>query len=211
MKRSKKIMNLKESYRYANYLDTLLNTAYRYLQNKGFTTTTKQNHLRSKANSEASDEIVEVQKPYDVEFTPNDIIDFVVGVITEKELLANAIAKAKSGAEINIDNAVAMNKKKQAFVSVLSGIVNIKPSEKTTQGTDYKFNQQDGNQIRYFYNIEETTTIDFNRNDVKALIKKYSKECDDISSKLDSIEINTIVEHTQKYDISDTFEDLVGA
>ncbi len=28
-------MNLKESYRYANYLDTLLNTAYRYLQNKG--------------------------------------------------------------------------------------------------------------------------------------------------------------------------------
>lgn len=204
-------MNLKESYRYANYLDTLLNTAYRYLQNKGFTTTTKQNHLRSKANSEASDEIVEVQKPYDVEFTPNDIIDFVVGVITEKELLANAIAKAKSGAEINIDNAVAMNKKKQAFVSVLSGIVNIKPSEKTTQGTDYKFNQQDGNQIRYYYNIEETTIIDFNRNDVKALIKKYSKECDDISAKLDAIEINTIVEHTQKYDISDTFEDLVGA
>ena len=113
-------MNLKESYRYANYLDTLLNTAYRYLQNKGFITTTKQNHLRSKANSEASDEIVEVQKPYDVEFTPNDVIDFVVGVIAEKELLANAIAKAKSGAEINIDNAVAMNKKKQAFVSVLN-------------------------------------------------------------------------------------------
>lgn len=204
-------MNLKESYRYANHLDTLLNTAYRYLQNKGFITTTKQNHLRSKANSEAIDEIVEVQKPYDVDFTPNDVIDFVVGVITEKELLANAIAKAKSGAEINIDNAVAMNKKKQAFVSVLSGIVNIKPSEKTTQGTDYKFNQQDGNQIRYYYNIEETTIIDFNRNDVKALIKKYSKECDDISAKLDAIEINTIVEHTQKYDISDTFEDLVGA
>ena len=204
-------MNLKESYRYANHLDTLLNTAYRYLQNKGFITTTKQNHLRSKANSEAIDEIVEVQKPYDVDFTPNDVIDFVVGVITEKELLADAIAKAKTGTEINIDNAVAMNKKKQAFVSVLNGIVNIKPSEKTTQGTDYKFNQQDGNQIRYYYNIEETTTINFDRNDVKSLIKKYSKECDDISAKLDAIEINTIVEHTQKYDISDTFEDLVGA
>lgn len=204
-------MNLKESYRYANYLDTLLNTAYRYLQNKGFTTTTKQNHLRSKANSEASDEIVEVQKPYDVEFTPNDVIDFVVGVITEKELLANAIAKAKSGAEINIDNAVSMNKKKQAFVSVLKGIANIKPSEKTTQGIDYKFNQQDGNQIRYYYNIEETTIIDFDRNDVKKLIKKYSKECDNISAKLDTIEINTIVEHEQKYDVNDTFEDLVGA
>ncbi len=204
-------MNLKESYRYANYLDTLLNTAYRYLQNKGFITTTKQNHLRSKANSEAVDEVVEVQKPYDVEFTPNKVIDFAVDVITEKESLANAIAKAKASTEINIDNAVAMNKKKQAFVSVLNGIVNIKPNEKITQGTDYKFNQQDGNQIRYYYNIEETTTIDFDRNDVKALIKKYSKECDDISAKLDAIEINTIVGHMQKYDINDTFEDLVGA
>lgn len=204
-------MNLKESYRYANYLDNLLNAAYSYLQNKGFVTTTKQNHLRSKANSEAVDEVIEVQKPYDVDFTPNAVINFAVKVIAEKELLANAIATAKAGTEINIDNAVALNKKKQGFVAVLNGIANIKPSEKTTQGTDYKFNQQDGNQIRYYYNIEETITIDFDRNDVKALIKKYSKECDDISAKLDAIAINTIVEHTQKYDINDTFEDLVGA
>ena len=32
-------MNLKESYRYANYLDGLLSTAYTYLRNKGFVTT----------------------------------------------------------------------------------------------------------------------------------------------------------------------------
>lgn len=204
-------MNLKESYRYANYLDTLLNTAYRYLQNKGFVTTTKQNHLRSKANSEAVDEVIDVQKPYDVDFTPNNVIDFTVGVISEKESLAGAIAKAKANTDINIDNAVAMNKKKQGFVSVLNGIANLKPSEKVMQGTDYKFNQQDGNQIRYYYNIEETTTIDFNRNDVKALIKKYSKECDDISAKLDAIEINTTIDFVPKYDITDTFEDLVKA
>ena len=203
-------MNLKESYRYANYLDNLLSTYY-YLQNKGFVTTTKQKHLRSKANSEAIDEVIEIQKPYDVGFSPNDVINFVVDVINEKELLVDAIARAKSDTEINIDNAISMNKRKQSFMGTLSTIAKIKPSEKITQGTDYKFNQQDGNQIRYYYNIEETTTIDFDRNDVKALIKKYSKECDDISAKLDAIEINTIVEHTQKYDISDTFEDLVGA
>lgn len=204
-------MNLKESYRYANYLDMLLNTAYRYLKNKGFVTSTKQNHLRSKANNEASDEVIEVQKPYDVDFTPNDVIDFVIDVIAEKELLVNAIAKAKASTEINIDNAISMNKKKQEFVGVLNMIANIKPSENTTQGTDYKFNPQDGNQIRYYYNIEEIVTIDFDRNDVKSLIKKYRKECDNISAKLDFIEINAIVEHEQKYDISDTFEDLVGA
>lgn len=201
-------MNLKESYRYANYLDNLLDNAYSYLRNKGFITTTKQNHLRSKANSDAQDEVVDVQKPYDVEFTPNNVIDFIVKVIDEKEGLSNAIALAKSNTEINIDNAVAMNKKKQGFVNALNGFVNIKPSVKTTQGSGYKFNAE-GNQTRYYYDIEETTTIDFDRNDVKALIKKYNKICDEVSAKLDEIEITTVVEFTPKWDINDTFEDIV--
>ena len=201
-------MNLKESYRYANYLDTLLNTAYHYLQNKGFVTTTKQNHLRSKANSEAVDEVIDVQKPYDVEFTPNNVIDFVVKVLTEKELLAGAIGKAKASAEINIDNAISMNKKKQNFVGVLNGLVIIKASEKTTTGRAYKFNVA-GDQVPYTYEVTETTSIDFNRNDVRNLMKKYLKETDDISAKLDAIEINTVVGHSPMFDVNDVFEDLV--
>ena len=201
-------MNLKESYRYANYLDNLLSTAYSYLRNKGFITTTKQNHLRSKANNEAVDEVIDVQKPYDVEFTPNNVIDFIVKVIDEKESLSNAIAVAKANTEINIDNAIAMNKKKQGFVNALNGFVNIKPSVKTTQGFGYKFNAE-GNQTRYYYDIEETTTIDFDRNDVKALIKKYNKVCDEVSTKLDEIEITTVVEFAPKWDVNDTFEDIV--
>lgn len=201
-------MNLKESYRYANYLDTLLNTAYRYLQNKGFVTTTKQNHLRSKSNSEAVDEVINVQKSYDVDFTPTDVINFIVNVITEKESLAEAIAKAKADTEINIDNAIAMNKKKQGFVSVLNGIANLKPIEKTTTGRAYKFNVA-GDQVPYSYEVTETTSIDFNRNDVRNLIKKYLKETDEISAKLDVIEINTVVDHSPLYDVNDVFEDLV--
>lgn len=203
-------MNLKESYRYANYLDNLLNTAYTYLCNKGFVTTTKQNHLRSKANNEAVDEIVDVQKPYDVDFTPNNVIDFVVRVISEKESLVNAIAIAKAGTEINIDNAIAINKKKQGFVSVLNSIANMKPSEKTTTGRGYKFNIN-GDQVPYSYDVTETTTIDFDRNDVKALIKKYNKSCDEISAKLDEIEITTQVNHECLFDINDSFDDIVVA
>ena len=203
-------MNLKESYRYANYLDTLLNTAYHYLQNKGFVTTTKQNHLRSKANSEAIDETIDVQKPYDVDFTPNEVIDFVVKVITEKEILAASIAKAKASTEINIDNAIAMNKKKQGFVSVLNGLANIKASEKTTTGRAYKFNVA-GDQVPYSYEMTETTSIDFDRNDVRNLVKKYLKETDEISAKLDAIEINTVVEHSPMFDVNDVFEELIKA
>ena len=202
-------MNLKESYRYANYLDGLLSTAYTYLRNKGFTTTTKQNHLRSKANSEAQDEIIEVQKPYDVEFTPNNVVDFVIKVLNEKETLFNAIADAKSGTEINIDNAIAMNKKKQGFVSILNGMADIKANENIVSGSDYKFNQE-GNQVKYFYNIEQSTSIDFDRTDVRNLIKKYLKETDEISAKLDLIEITTIVDFVPKWDINEKFEELVG-
>lgn len=202
-------MNLKESYRYANYLDGLLSTAYTYLRNKGFVTTTKQNHLRSKANNEAQDEIIEVQKPYDVEFTPNNVVDFVIKVLNEKEALFNAIADAKAGTEINIDNAIAMNKKKQGFVSILNGMADIKASESIVSGSDYKFNQE-GNQVKYFYNIEQSTSIDFDRTDVRNLIKKYLKETDEISAKLDLIEITTQVDFVPAFDINDTFEDLIG-
>lgn len=202
-------MNLKESYRYANYLDGLLSTAYTYLRNKGFVTTTVEEHLRKQSNPDVENETIEVQNPFDVEFTPNDVIDFVVKVIEEKEKLSESIAEAKGTTEINIDNAIAMNKKKQGFVSVLNGIADIKPSETKTTSKGYKFDIN-GEQKPYVYDVNRKTSIDFDRTDVRNLIKKYLKETDEISAKLDLIEITTIVDFVPKYDINDTFEDLVG-
>ena len=202
-------MNLKESYRYSNCLDGLLDTAQTYLCNKGFITTTEQQHLRSKSNTDASDETITVPKPYDVDFTPNDVIDFAVKILDEKEALANAIAVAKVNAEINIDNAIAMNKKRQSFVRCLTIMGAIRPTETQTQGSDYTFNV-DKNQTKYYYPIKEVTSIDFNRGDVKALAKKYTKICDDISSKLDSIEINTVVDFDPKFDVNEMFEDAIA-
>lgn len=201
-------MNLKESYRYANYLDDLLNKASSYLRNDKFVTTTKQEHLRSKVNSEATDEVIDVQKPYDVEFTPNDVINFAVKVLAEKEKLADAIAIAKANAEINIDTAIALNKKKQYFANTLEALSNIKPRQRTTSGKAYRFNINN-EQVPYTYDIEETTTIDFDRNDVRNLVKKYLKETDEISAKLDAIEINTQVVFECRWDVNDSFEDIV--
>ena len=202
-------MNLKESYRYANYLDSLLRRAYTYLGNTGFVTTTVEEHLRSKSNPDVDDETIEVQKPYDVEFTPNQVIDFVVKVLDEKEKLSDAIAKAKSTTEINIDNAVAMNKKKQGFVSVLNGIADIKPSETKTIAKGYKFDIN-GEQKPYVYDVNRKTSIDFDRTDVRNLIKKYLKETDEISAKLDLIEITTQVDFVPAFDVNSKFEELVG-
>ena len=202
-------MNLKESYRYANYLDDLLSTAYTYLRNKGFVTTTVEEHLRKQSNPDVENETIEVQKPFDVEFSPNRVIDFVVKVIEEKEKLSESIAEAKSTTEINIDNAISMNKKKQGFVSVLNGIADIKPSETKTTSKSYKFDIN-GEQKPYVYDVNRKTSIDFDRTDVRNLIKKYLKETDEISAKLDLIEITTQVDFIPKWDINEKFEELVG-
>ena len=202
-------MNLKESYRYANYIDDLLSTAYSYLRIKGFVTTTVEEHLRKQSNPDVENEIIEVQKPFDVEFLPNDVIDFVVKVIEEKEKLSECIAKAKDTTEINIDNAIAMNKKKQGFVSVLNGIADIKPSETKTTAKGYKFDIN-CEQKPYVYDVNRKTSIDFDRTDVRNLIKKYLKETDEISAKLDLIEITTQVDFVPAFDINSKFEELVG-
>lgn len=202
-------MNLKESYRYANYLDDLLSTAYTYLRNKGFVTTTVEEHLRKQSNPDVENETIEVQKPFDVEFKPNDVIDFVVKVIEEKEKLSESIAKAKNTTDVNIDNAIAMNKKKQGFVSVLNGIADIKPSEIKTTSKSYKFDIN-GEQKPYVYDVNRKTSIDFDRTDVRNLIKKYLKETDEISAKLDLIEITTQVDFVPTFDINSKFEELVG-
>ena len=202
-------MNLKESYRYANYLDDLLSTAYTYLRNKGFVTTTIEEHLRKQSNPDVENETIEVQKPFDVEFLPNDVIDFVVKVIEEKEKLSESIAEAKGTTEINIDNAIAMNKKKQGFVSVLNGIADIKPSETKTTSKSYKFDIN-GEQKPYVYDVNRKTSIDFDRTDVRNLIKKYLKETDEISAKLDLIEITTQVDFVPAFDVNSKFEELVG-
>lgn len=174
-----------------------------------FVTTTVEEHLRKQSNPDDENETIEVQKPYDVEFTPNNIIDFVVKIIEEKERLSSAIADAKTTTEINIDNAIAMNKKKQKFVSVLNSIADIRPSESKVQNKSYKFDIN-GEQKPYFYDVNRKTTIDFDRTDVRNLIKKYLKETDEISAKLDLIEITTPVDFTPMFDINAKFEELVG-
>lgn len=201
-------MNLKESYRYSKFLDTLLEAAYAFLNDKSFITTTTEKHLRSKTYSEAQDETLVVKKP-DVDFDTNRLIDFVVEVLDERDRLLEAIALAKSKTEFNIDNAISMNKKKQSVARLFTKMAGIKPSESVSRGTGYRFNNE-MNQVPYYYDIEKITEIDYNRNDVRNLAKKYFTQADEISSKIDAIEINTEVPFTCKWDVNDSFDNIVA-
>lgn len=202
-------MILKEAYRYQKCLSTMIGQAEALLLNNSFVTSTTQRHNRKKANSDADDETIEVDKPI-TNFNAIDVINFIADAIKEKQKISDAIVAAKRNTEIDIDSSISLNKIKQEYIGYLRRLDAMDSSERKTYGTDYKFDV-DGKQTSYRYEVIETTTIDFDRNDVRGLAKKLQKECDEISSKLDLIELTTDVEFTPKWDVNDTLEEIIAS
>ena len=201
-------MILKEAFRYQNYLTSLFVQATGYLSREDFITTTIQKHNRTKVNPDAQDENIVVPKVFTVDYKPNDLIDFVVKLIDEKQKLSNAITEAKKSLDIDVDAAMSMNKTKQDFISVLRRMASIKSSESDKEGTSYKFNN-DGDQVSYRYPVKEVKTIDYDRNAVKGLISKYKKETDQISTTRDRIDIMTEVDYTPLWEVDTPLEDIL--
>lgn len=202
-------MILKEAFRYQNYLTSLFVQATSYLSREDFITTTTQNHNRSMVNPDAQDEKISVPKVFNVDYKPNDLIDFVVKLIDEKQKLSNAITEAKKSLDMDIDAAMSMNKTKQDFISVLRRMASIKSTESEKEGTSYKFNN-DGDQVSYRYPVKEVKAIDYNRNTVKGLISKYKKETDQISTTRDRIDIMTDIDYTPVWEVDTPLEDILN-
>ncbi len=210
-------MILKEAYRYQNFLDRLLLEAQSLLACESFITNIKQTHHRKKSNPDAQDEEVEVKKKMVGDdgnmrmisaFTPMQTVDFTVRALEEKEKLSLAILAAKKTPKVVIDHSVAMNKKRQEFICTLKQMDRVKDREEKSDGLDYKFNQE-GNQVIYHYDIDEVITIDFDRKDIKGLIKKLTKQCDELSIVLDGLLVTTEVDYTPVFDINDSLEDII--
>ena len=203
-------MVLKEAYRYQKFLTGLIQSAEYYLYKREFVTTVERYHERKKSNPDAENETIQKENltKSSVDFTANDLLRFIPELLDEKEKLSVAINKAKDTTEIDIDASLSMNKQKQEFIRVLNDMNSKKSCEKTITGKVYKFNVNN-EQVPYIYDFLEKTTIDFDRNTVKALIKKYSKETDHVSTMLDRIVLTTQVDFEPKYDINDTLEELL--
>lgn len=201
-------MILKEAFRYQNYLTSLFVQATGYLSREDFITTTTQKHNRTMVNPDAQNEDIVVPKVFNISYKPNDLIDFVVKLIDEKQKLSNAITEAKKSLDMDIDAAMSMNKFKQDFISVLRRMAAIKPTESEKEGTSYKFNN-DGDQVSYRYPVKEVKTIDYDRNVVKGLVSKYKKETDEISTERDRIDIMTDVDYTPVWEVDTPLEDIL--
>ena len=201
-------MNLKEAFTYQNYYDRLLGMVDAYLTNTNSTYQKTFTHLRHAVNSEAEDVVkVEIQSeklPYDVA----TFISFALDVLEEKEKMYVAIRKAKESAELDLDAAIGMNKTRKNLQSILMELYQKREYDIVTTGRDYKFNVN-GEQVPYTYEINEKLTVEYDKKDVKKIIKSLDAKCNEISKQVDRLNVNLAVDITPKYTLDMDLEDCL--
>lgn len=201
-------MYLKEAFRYQNFLSGLVEKSVLYLSTRSYITKTTQEHLRKKANPEAEDETIEVAVDRPYECTNNQLISLLEHLMDEKEKLTAAISAAKKASDVDIDAELANNRVRQRIATVLHDMGKVRATENVVRGTGYKFNGE-GNQVPYNYDIKQVMQIDFDRNKVKRVSRSLTAKSDEVSTCIDKVMVEMVVEYEPQYSINDSFEDVV--
>ena len=196
-------MNLKEAFRYQNYLEELFQEAS---SNIGMSSCLKYiyNHKKSKVNPDAEDTVEERSFS---DYDPDQLVSFLDKVLSERKKLSEAIAIAKAEAPIDIDVAIEINKARRRMIGCLKNILKYRQSKKTDTGVDYKFNAA-GDQVSYRYEIEVEAFEKYDRKEVKQLYRNMLAEADNISTTVDEILITTGVAYEPLFFVEDSFEEV---
>lgn len=202
------MITLKKSFELQNYLKSLFDESLSLLGYSDNVTISTQEHMRKKVYSEAEDEIIIKPKHMNYDFSINDLINFVCTVQIEMEKLTVAINRAKHQDKKDFDGMITINNRKRELLHRLLEMANIKSKENIFSGRSVKFNEE-GNQVTYCYDIKEVTTIDFDRNKVKSIVGKLRKELDEVSTAIDVMQLETMVDFESKFEIGDNLEDCI--
>lgn len=201
-------MNLKESFRYQNFLDNLMRNTCALIPSPNYCFNTTQTHNKKKANPDA-DDVVEVTTEGRA-FEADDLILFAQWLVEERIKLTKAINIAKSSIDFDIDAAIEANKFRQNFSKSIRQMLNRVPMTTTTQGRDYKFNVE-GNQMSYLYEIEVVNEIAYDKDISKSVMRSMISDADKASTEVDITMINTNVDYEVQFDVNESFEDVVTA
>lgn len=202
------MITLKKSFELQNYLKGLYDTGLRILSFSDNYTTTVQKHMKKKVYAEAEDEVITKPKATEYSFTCIELVDFLSDIQSTMNELTLKINEAKHSHMPDFDGMIAINNSKRRLLSELERMVGTKSKTTTCTGTDYKFNGE-GNQVPYTYNVEEVTTIDFDRNQIKAIIRRLRTELDEYSTAIDEMQLSSTIDFATIYEIGDKLEDAV--
>ena len=200
-------MNLKEAFRYQNYLETLMHSAISSITDRNHALTTTKHHLRSKANPEAEDltETIETEEKF---FPNDDVIAFIVWLVEQRQVLSEAIYRAKAGIDFDIDAEIEANKFRQQAARSIQSMLRMTASKVRTSARDYKFDIN-GEQKPYYYDVEVEYTENYDRESAKEIRKSMIMKADTVSSEIDAAMINTTVDYEPRFDVNDSFDDVM--
>lgn len=199
-------MNLKESFRYQNFLDMMMRAASASIQQRDHCLKVTKTHLRSKANPDASDVTETVED--EVFFANDDVVAFMAWLVKEREKLTTAIGAAKASIGFDIDAAIETNKFRQTVNGSIKNMLRYTPTKRVEQGRDYKFNVE-GNQTPYIYEIEVVSEEAYDKTGAKTLMREMISKADEVSAAIDAAMINTKVDYEPVFDVNETFDDVM--
>ena len=147
----------------------------------------------------------------DGEFVPNDtVLAFMAHLIDEREKLSIAIGKAKASVGFDMDAAIETNKFRQSLNGSVRQMLRQVGTKRKTKEVDYKFDIN-GQQVPYRYDVEITTTENYDKEAAKALMRATIAKADEVSAAVDAAMINTVVEYEPPYDVNESFDDVLEA
>lgn len=199
-------MNLKESFRYQNFLDMMMRAASASIQQRDHCLKVTKTHLRNKANPDASDVTETVEG--EVFFANDDVVAFMAWLVKEREKLTTAIGVAKASIGFDIDAAIETNKFRQTVNGSIKNMLRYTPTKRVEQGRDYKFNVE-GNQTPYIYEIEVVSEEAYDKTGAKTLMREMISKADEVSAAIDAAMINTKVDYEPVFDVNETFDDVM--
>ena len=203
-------MNLKDAFRVQNKLQLVMTQATDILEDHRNILKVKTTHLRSKVMGDAQDVVVEEIAPSEYAGYANEIAEFLMAMMAEREKLTRAIHDAKSTLTLDMDSEVGLNRQRQALARVFRDMTALRNSEKLIPGggSGFRFNGE-GNQITYRCDAKQVITIDFDRNKIRALAASLGKKADALSIDMDKCLVNTEVEYVPPFDIHDSFDTIL--
>ena len=203
-------MNLKEAFRYQNKVQQLRDEAQGILARDKNVVLVENTTLLHKVNSDAVDETT-VETP-ETEYADHitDVAAFLMFLLGERERLSYAIRAAKQSMDMDFDGEVSLNAKRQELAAIFRHMSQIRSTENLYPGAGigFKFNAE-GNQVTYRCDLKKVTTINFDRNKVRAYAAALSKKSDQVSAELDRRVVNTEVAYEPLFDVNDTFADVL--
>ena len=205
-------MNLKEAFRYQNRLQALMEEARMILCEKDNVTIQQVTVLRKQVMPEAENETRIQEAPSEYADRINDIVGFLLWLLSEHEKLTKAIRRTKNALQMDMDGEISLNKQRQEIAATLRNMGSIRNSERTAVGggRGYRFNAE-GNQVAYTCDLKTVTTINFDRKLVRNATAELDRRADAISAALDQCAINSNVDYITPFGVNDGFDQAFEA